>query len=96
MEPELRGIAEKITDEYLTADQVRYFIEVVQKFKPIIKSDNDAVFGWFMGMLEARFLSIFFSSKRRAPREEELDELHQILRSRSYEIIEVINRELMR
>ena len=47
-------------------------------------------------MLEARFLSIFFSSKGRTPRKEELNELHQILKSRSYEIIEVINRELMR
>jgi succinate dehydrogenase flavin-adding protein (antitoxin of CptAB toxin-antitoxin module) len=96
MEPELRGIAEKIIDEYLTAEQVRYFIEVIQKFKPIIKSDNDVIFGWFMGMLEARFLSIFFLSKRRTLREEELNELHQIFKSRSYEIIEVINRELMR
>jgi hypothetical protein len=96
MEPELRGIANKIIDEYLTADQVCYFIEVTQKYKPIIKSDKDAIFGWFMGMLEARFLSIFFSSKRRTPRKEELNELHRILRRRSYEIIEVINRELMR
>ena len=38
MKPELRGIAKIIIDEYLTADQVRYFIEVIQKFKPIIKS----------------------------------------------------------
>ena len=96
MEPELRGIAAKIIEEYLTADQVRYFIEVIQKFKPIITSDKDAVFGWLMGMLEARFLSIFFSSKRRTLRKAELNELHQILRSRSYEIIDVINRELMR
>ena len=96
MEPELRGIAKKIIDDYLTADQVRYFIEAIQNFKPIIKSDKDAIFGWLMGSLEARFLSIFFSIKRRAPRKEELNELHQILKSRSYEIIEVINRELMR
>jgi hypothetical protein len=96
MEPELRDITIKIIDEYLTADQVRYLIEAIQKFKPIIKSDKDAIFGWLMGMLEARFLSIFFSIKRRTPRKEELNELHQILKSRSYEIIEVINRELMR
>jgi hypothetical protein len=96
MEPELRDITIKIIDEYLSADQVRYFIEAIQKFKPIIKSDKDAIFGWLMGMLEARFLSIFFSIKRRTPRKEELDELHRILKSRSYEIIEVINRELMR
>ena len=96
MEPELRDITIKIIDEYLTADQVRYFIEAIQNFKPIIKSDKDAIFGWLMGLLEARFLSIFFSIKRRAPRKEELNELHQILKSRSYEIIEVINREYMR
>ena len=96
MEPELRGIANKIIDEYLSADQVRYYIEVIQQFKPIIKSDKDAIFGWLMGMLEARFLSIFFSSTRQTPRKEELDELHHILRNRSYEIIDVINRELMR
>ena len=96
MEPELRGIVKKIIDEYLTAEQVRYFIEATQQFKPIIKSDKDAIFGWLMGILEARFLSIFFSINRRTPRKEELNELHQILRSRSYEIIEVINRELMR
>ena len=96
MEPELRGIANKIIDEYLSADQVRYYIEVIQQFKPIIKSDKDAIFGWLMGMLEARFLSIFFSIKRRTPRKEELNEFHQILKSQIYEIIEVINRELMR
>ena len=96
MEPELRGIANKIIDEYLSADQVRYYIEVIQQFKPIIKSDKDAIFGWLMGMLEARFLSIFFSSKRRTPSKEELNELHHILKSRSYEVIDVINRELMR
>jgi len=96
MEPELRGIVKKIIDEHLTADQVRYFIEAIQQFKPIIKSDKDAIFGWLMGMLEARFLSIFFSIKRRTPRKEELNEFHQILKSQSYEIIEVINRELMR
>ena len=80
----------------MTADQVRYLIEAIQQFKPIIKSDKDAIFGWLMGMLEARFLSIFFSIKRRTPKKEELDELHQILKIRSYEVIEVINRELMR
>ena len=96
MEPELRGITNKIIDEYLTADQVRYYVVNIQKFKPIIQSDKDAIFGWLMGMLEARFLTIFFSSKRRTPTKAELSELHQILRSRSYEIIEVINRELMR
>jgi len=96
METELNGIAKKIIDDYLTTDQVRYFIEVIQTFKPIIRSDKDAIFGWFMGMLEARFLSIFFSINRRTPRKEELNEFHQILRSRSYEVIEVINRELMR
>ena len=96
MEPELRGIANKIIDEYLSADQVRYYIEVIQQFKPIIKSDKDAIFGWLMGMLEARFLSIFFSSTRRTPSKEELNELHHILRSRSYEVIDVINRQLMR
>ena len=96
METELSGIAKKIIDEYLTADQVRYLIEAIQQFKPIIKSDKDAIFGWLMGMLEARFLTIFFSIKRRTPRKEELDVLHQILKSRSYEVIEVINRELMR
>jgi hypothetical protein len=96
MEPELYGVMKKIIDEHLTSDQVRYFIEAIQKFKPIIKSDKDAIFGWLMGMLEARFLSIFFSIKRRTPRKEELNEIHQILKSRSYEIIEVINRELMR
>ena len=96
MEPELRGIAKKIIDEYLTADQARYFIETIQQFKPIIKSDKDAIFGWLMGMLKARFLSIFFSINRRTPRKEELNELHHILKSRSYEIIEVINSELMR
>ena len=96
MEPELRGIVKKIIDEHLTADQVRYFIEAIQQFKPIIKSDKDAIFGWLMGMLEARFLSIFFSINRRTPRKEELNEFHQILKSQSYEIIEVINRELMR
>jgi succinate dehydrogenase flavin-adding protein (antitoxin of CptAB toxin-antitoxin module) len=96
MEPELSGIAKKIIDEYLTTDQVRYFIDTIQQFKPIIRSDKDAIFGWLMGMLEARYLSIFFSMKRRTPREEELNEFHQILKNRSYEIIEVINRELMR
>jgi hypothetical protein len=96
MEPELRAIAKKIIDEYLTTDQIRYLIETIQQFKPIIKSDNDAIFGWLMGMLEARFLSIYFSSKGQIPRKEELNELHQILKSRSYEIINVINRELMR
>lgn len=96
MEPELRGIAEKLIDEYLTIDQVRYFIETVQKFKPIIESDKDAIFGWFMGMLEAGFLSVFYTIKRRTPRKEELAELHRILKRRSYEIIEVINMELMR
>jgi len=45
MEPELRDITIKIIDEYITADQVRYFIEAIQKFKPIIKSDKDAIFG---------------------------------------------------
>ena len=96
MEPELRAIAKKIIDEYLTTDQVRYLIEAIQQFKPIIKSEKDAIFGWLMGMLEARFLSIYFSSTRQAPRKEELDELHHILRSRSFEIMDVINRELMR
>ena len=96
MEPELRGIAEKLIDEYLTTDQVRYLIETVQNFKPIIQSDKDAIFGWLMGMLEAGFLSVLYTSKRRTPRKEELFELHQILKRRSYEIIEVINRELMR
>ena len=96
MEPELHAITKKIIDEYLTTDQVRYLIEAIQQFKPIIKSDKDTIFGWLMGMLEARFLSIFFLSKRHAPRKEELNEFHQILKSRSYEIIDVINRELMR
>jgi hypothetical protein len=96
MEPELRYIVKKIIDEYLTADQVRYFIQVIQKFKPIIRSEKDAVFGWLMGMLEARFLVTFFSINRRTPKKAELDELHRILRNRSYEIIEVVNREMMR
>ena len=96
MEQELRGIAIKIIDEYLTADQVRYIIKVIQTFKPLIKSDKDAIFGWLMGMLDARFRLMFFSIKSQTPGKEELDEVHQILRSRSYEIIEVINKELMK
>ena len=96
MEPETRRIAEKLVEDYLTVDRVRYFIETVQDFKPLIKSERDAVFGWIMGIIEARFLAVLYATKRRIPSKEELVDLYQILKRRSYEMIEVISRELMR
>ena len=96
MEHEIRGIIEKTIDRYLTSNQIQKIIGGVNNLEPIIKSKPDATFGWLMGILEAGFLAIVLSSKGRLATKVELKELNKILVRRSVEMMDFINRELMR
>jgi len=96
MDHRLLGLFESLIDNYSSPDQIRLFVKAAQDFKPYIKSEGDFVFGWLMGVLEAGFTGLIFSTEKRAPTKEELGEVHSILKRRGIELINRINKEIMR
>jgi len=49
-----------------------------------------------MGVLEAGFTGLIFSTEKRAPTKEELGEVHSILKRRGIALMNIINKEIMR
>jgi hypothetical protein len=96
MEHEIRGIVEKIIDQYLTPEQIQRISIVINNFQHLINSKPDAIFGWLMGAMDTGFSTLVLASKRRLPTNDERIELNNILIRRSFEIMNFIRKEAMR
>lgn len=86
MEPKLRGIMEKILDELLESESLDALSEYYDKWKPLIKSKEDAMFGDIIGTVQERFVSLMLNTVRREPAEAERHEFLGLIDRRAQEI----------
>jgi len=87
-----RGILEKTID--IALEQVPNVVQTTRKAKEslLIKDESDYTFGFFHGYVLALFTTTFISTKRRAPNEDEFQEIGHTINRRNPEIREAISK----
>lgn len=86
MESETRGVIEKTIDYYITSDSLYHSITSFEELAPIIKSKEDAIFGFVIGRVVSEFHVVVLARYRRTPTREELEDLNAVLLRRAEEI----------
>ena len=86
MEPLIRGLFERFVDSLLIETELKKLIELVVYFKPTIKSEEDAAFGFLIGYAWGQLNLICRTMNKREPTEEEIGGSFEILIRRSEDI----------
>ena len=86
MEPSLRGLVEKVLDGLLKDESLREISETLEHYKPLVKSKEDAMFGFILGSVRASLGLYTWSLYRRLPSETENQELTSMTHRRATEI----------
>ena len=85
MEVTLRGLLEKEIDSLTEPETLTNVIEMFKVLFPT-KSMEDALFGFVVGAIYARFLSIVQIANRRIPSEDETKEYIEMIERRTMQI----------
>lgn len=85
MEVTLRGTLEKEIDALIKPETLAGLIELFKVLFPT-KSMDDALFGFVVGAIYSRFLSIVQMVSRREPSEDETKECIEMIERRTFEI----------
>lgn len=96
MEHKLRGMIEKLVDDYLKSEAIQPIITLVKDLDVLLTNEEEVVFGYVLGILDSGFSGIVFASAQRIPTRKERDEFYEILKRRCLEINEVIQIEYMK
>jgi hypothetical protein len=86
MEPTIRGLVEKYLDEMLTNESLQEMSKTIDHYRPIIKSKEDAMFGFILGSVRLSLALYVWSLYRRLPSESENQELTSMTHKRAMEI----------
>ncbi|MGD0070023.1 MAG: hypothetical protein ABSB71_00475 [Candidatus Bathyarchaeia archaeon] len=86
MEPKLRGVIEKMLDGQLESERLDLLSELYEKYRPLVKSKEDAMFGDVFGSMNEIFVSIMSALVKRQPTEQEKQEFLDIMDRRAEEI----------
>lgn len=83
LDPFLRGLLETIIDQ--TVEEARTTLNMARTLKPLIRNEQDAAFGFSIGVISGRFVSIF-TSLGRQPTKEEISEAIKVIKRRANQI----------
>jgi hypothetical protein len=95
MEITLRGLIEKELDSMLKTETLNNMIKMFKQVFPI-KSTEDATFGFFVGAILTRAITIVELVYRRQPTDEEYLEMFNVIERRTFEIKGEIKKALGR
>ena len=96
MDPELRGLLEMTIDNFLTEKSLESSIGIMRHFKPFIKSEEEAIFGYMIGILQSLNLTNIVTKYNRLPNKNEINTFGNIIESKApyikSKIREAVNR----
>ena len=81
----LRGIVEKNIDELLSDKSLSTYRNFLEMMQPVVKSSDDALFGYIYGLAYGN-IEVLFSMLKRLPTDEEMDEVMNTFRKRAFDI----------
>lgn len=86
MEPTIRELIEKYLDEMLKNENLQELSETIEHYRPIVKSKEDAMFGFVVGSVRLSLALYVWSLYRRLPSESEKQDLTSMTHKRAMEI----------
>jgi hypothetical protein len=86
-----RGLVEKIIDSTLEDESLQTAHQFFKEIEPVVGNENDAVYGYVIGIIYTRIINLFTVLKRK-PSMEEMNELNMAIRKRLFEIKSEINK----
>jgi len=91
MDPEIRGLLESTIDALTSEKVLEMLFRAVRSYKPLVKSDQDAVFGCILGGTLTLFNANYQTKFNREPQDSEIQTYINMLRERSALIMSKIN-----
>lgn len=86
LEETVRGEFEKFIDRQLDFEVLSNYSHLLEEYKPLVKSIEDAMFGFIIAAVLKEFVDYCVHKENRYPNEAEKKEINDILKRRAPEI----------
>ena len=92
MEAEIRGMMEKLIDNLTSEKGLADAFAIIGVFKPIVKSEQDAVFGYIFAMAISNFAAHYTFKYTRSPSTSETADFRNMILERAIIIMSKIQK----
>jgi len=92
MEVSIRGLLENLIDDLTSEKGLHTAFTVIGEFKPIVKSKQDAVFGYIIGAAFSNFAANYHITQNRLPNTSESEKFRILLLERANIIMSKIQK----
>lgn len=92
MEAEIRGLLESLIDDFTSEKGLKLSFGIVRGFDPLVKSEEDAVFGYTLGMAFSNFMVNCQTKFDRKPLDSEYDSFCHMYEERAQLIMSKIRK----
>lgn len=92
MESSIRGMVENLIDDLTSEEGLVTAFAIFGEFKPIVKSEQDAVFGYILGSAISNLATNYHIIHNRLPNASESEKLRSLLLERANIIMSKIQK----
>lgn len=92
MEISLKGILETLIDDLTAEEGLTTAFVLIRSFKPLVRSEQDAVFGYIFAVALSFFAEYYYTKYKRKANTSEIETFQKMLEERSYIIMSKIQK----